>query len=137
MSETAHISEEFADYTEEDLALFSRRVAELRRAQGWKQRELSRRTGIHASRLSRIERGTVWPGLEELVVLRRALQVGLDELVLGPRAASATEGEEERLIRAIQEVAPPEDCGALRRLLHALLTGYRIAGRASNSREED
>ena len=72
------------EYTEKDLVLFGRRVAEQRQAHGWTQREVGHRTGIHATRLSRIERGTVSPALPELAALGRVYRTGLDALVFGP-----------------------------------------------------
>lgn len=130
MSKQGCDAEKMAYYTEDDLFRFGVRVAKQRHEHGWKQREVSRRTGIHPTRLSRIERGAVWPGIGELVALERVFGLGLDELVFGPKAIPVPGSEEERLIRAILETAPTDDRDALLRYLRATLTGYRIARRA-------
>ncbi|HEX3531832.1 MAG TPA: helix-turn-helix transcriptional regulator [Thermoanaerobaculia bacterium] len=128
MSGQGHNAEKNSDlYTEEDIVRFGFRIAELRQSRGWTQREASRRTGIHATRLSRIEHGSVWLGLRELIALKQTYGGGLEELVFGPAARLDTEPEEESLIRQIREVAPPEDREALLRFLRAALAGYRIA----------
>jgi len=56
------------------------RIIELRKARGWSQAELSRRTGIHSSALSHLEHGhvKVWPGY--LARIARAFGVSVDEL---------------------------------------------------------
>jgi transcriptional regulator with XRE-family HTH domain len=131
MSGHAVDAEERADYTEEDLRLFGGRVAEQRRTRGWTQREASQRLGLQASRLSRIERGTVWPRLEELVGMRRLYVLGLDEMVFGPGRDGGR--EEESLLRQICEMAAPEDREALIRLLRATLAGFRSVSKHRGS----
>jgi len=127
MSDQGYDADEESDfYTEEDIIRLGSRITELRQGRGWTQREASRRTGIHATRLSRIEHGAVWLGLRELIALKQTYGGGLEELVFGPAARLDTEPEEESLIRRIREVAPPEDREALLRFLRAALTGYLI-----------
>jgi len=126
MSGSGHNAEKISDfYTEEELVLLGSRIAELRRSKGWTQREVSRRMGIHATRLSRIEHGSVWLGLRELIALQRIYGVGLEELVFGPAARHGVEPEEEILIRQIREIARPEDRESILRFLRAALAGYR------------
>jgi transcriptional regulator with XRE-family HTH domain len=62
---------------------FGSRLLELRERLGWSQRELSRRTGLRTERLSRFEHGDRSPRLEELVLLRQALEVSFDQLLPG------------------------------------------------------
>lgn len=62
---------------------FGSRLLELREHRGWSQRELGRRSGLRAERISRLEHGDCSPRLEELVLLRQALQVSFDLLLPG------------------------------------------------------
>lgn len=127
MSGQGHNAEKTSDvYTQEELVRFGSRIVELRRSQGSTQREASRRMGIHATRLSRIEHGSVWPGLRELISLQRAYGVGLEELVFGSAARPGVETEEEILVRQICEIALPEGREAMLQFLRAALAGYRI-----------
>jgi transcriptional regulator with XRE-family HTH domain len=134
MSKQGFPTEKTAHFTVDDLFGLGRRIADQRRAHGWKQREVSRRTGLHATRLSRIERGAVWPGVGELVALSRVFHLSLDELVLGSEAIPQEKREEERLVVSILEAAPPEDREAFLRYLRATLTGCRIARNGASER---
>lgn len=98
------------------------RIAELRQARGWKQRELSQRSGIAPDRLSRLERGAQIR-VEELVALCRAFGIGVDDLLFG----TATGGGEalELVTRALQRVIPAKDLPALEWLLRTLAAGCR------------
>ena len=106
---------------EMDLRGLGSRIVELRSSRGWKQVELSRRTGIEPPRLSRIENGRAAPTLGELVRLREALEAGIDEMVFGHPAAGA-------LRRLAADLKPPEARGTvetLELLLHYLVRGYQ------------
>ncbi len=73
------------------------RIVQLRGLKGWKQRELARRAGLPAHRLSRIENGRRIPTLDELVALRNTFETDLEHLVFGaasrPLPASAAAGQ--------------------------------------------
>ena len=57
------------------------RLRRLRTDRGLSLAELSQRTGISTSTLSRLETGVRTPGLEHLVALARVHAVSLDDLV--------------------------------------------------------
>jgi transcriptional regulator with XRE-family HTH domain len=65
------------------------RIVEIRRRQGLSQATLARRLGVVSCRVSHWERGFHPPSLVQVVQIALALQVGLDELVLG-KAPAAT-----------------------------------------------
>lgn len=62
--------------------------------QGRKQIELAHETGIHPTRLSRIENNWEQPRADELEAIRRALKLNVSEP--GQQAASATGNGSER-----------------------------------------
>jgi len=134
MTDNIRESDVVAPYQEDDLYQFGLRVSELREKKGWKQNELSRRTKIGATRLSRIERGIVQARLGELVKLQRALGAPLDELVFGDQPSALAGGDEERLARALREVLPAEDRDAVLRFLRAGVDGYRQLHRPDGPR---
>jgi len=125
-----HAEESADSYTADDLAQFGSRLAEQRRSRSWTQRAASQRMRIHATRLSRIEHGFVWPGLGELIALREVYGIGLDALVFGYSEHDGAEDEVESLARLIREAAPSGDREALLRFLRAALAGYRMANQA-------
>ena len=98
------------------------RVAQRRAQLGWKQVELSRRTGIAPTRLSRLEKGRCAPRLEELVRLGSVLDMGLDQIVFGKPAGSSPT---QRLAGEVDRLGSPEELEVIRRLLHCLISGYQ------------
>jgi len=84
---------------------FSTQLGKLRDEKGWSLRELSRRTGIEAYRLSRIEHARSEPSLGELQLLRVALGARVERLVFGGAPTPYT---------------PEEDIAALERLVARL-----------------
>src|ERR1051325_1912044 len=67
---------------DEDLdGLVRKRIRALRVAQGWSLEELATRARLSQSSLSRIENGQRRLALDQLVVLARALDTTLDQLV--------------------------------------------------------
>ncbi|TCP41219.1 XRE family transcriptional regulator [Tamaricihabitans halophyticus] len=61
------------------------RLRGFRQALGLNLAELANRSGISISTISRLERGLVRPGLEQLLPLARVYGLPLDELVAAPR----------------------------------------------------
>ena|SRR5215210_4940530 len=59
------------------------RIARLRRAKGWNQRELAARIGIQGPQVSKYERGTYLPRPDLLSRLAKALGVSPDYLMTG------------------------------------------------------
>lgn len=109
-------------FTRDDDRRLAARIKRQRTSRGWKQRELSRRAGISADRISRLERGApIRSG--ELVGLSRAFGLGIDELMLGAPAGSRDELDQ--LAREMRNLLPPEDLPALIRLLRTLVAGSR------------
>lgn len=71
-------------------------------------------------RISKLENGHSTPSLPELLRLAEALDAGLDELVRGaPPQGSLPQLQE------LEELASPEECAVLGKLLRILLAGFR------------
>lgn len=77
-----------------------RRLRSLRTGRGWSIDELARRTHISASTISRIETGHRRLALDHLVLLARALDTTVDELLLDDDA-----GAEDVVIRPTRDTA--------------------------------
>lgn len=65
------------------------RIARLRRAKGWNQRELAERAGTKGTQISKFERGTYSPRLETLAKLAEALESTTDFLLTGRQPKEA------------------------------------------------
>ena len=68
---------------EAQLAATGARIKEARQARGLSQNRLATLTSIRPERLSRLEKGRSEPQMTELVRLSEALEVKLEQLVLG------------------------------------------------------
>jgi transcriptional regulator with XRE-family HTH domain len=64
---------------------FAANLRRLRREAGLSQEDLSGRTGLHPTEISRLERATREPRLGTMVRLARGLGVGLERLIAGIR----------------------------------------------------
>jgi transcriptional regulator with XRE-family HTH domain len=63
----------------------------LRDERGWSQETLARFAGLHATEVSRLERGTREPRLSTLVAVAAAFRVTIDELLAPSEAAREPE----------------------------------------------
>jgi transcriptional regulator with XRE-family HTH domain len=66
-----------------DIAVFARNVVELRADRHLTQAQVSDRSGIHVTEVSRIERGLRDPRLTTVIRLARALQAKPSQLLEG------------------------------------------------------
>ena len=106
---------------QEEARRIGSRIRELREARGWTQRQLSRWTGVAATRLSRIERGLRLPRLLEAMAFREVFALGLEELVFGDPG----DRETAELLRRLEALLTPEEGAALRRFLRLVLAGIQ------------
>jgi transcriptional regulator with XRE-family HTH domain len=98
------------------------RVAQRRREMGWSQRDVVARIGGRVARLSMIEQGHSAPNLNELLRLREALNVSLDELVAG--TAPDTPTRNTQLLEDLRHRAridSPEELRIVGRFLEGLV----------------
>src|SRR5215470_1500628 len=116
-------------YSADDARQVAARIAAMRQARGWKQRELSQRSGIPADRLSRLEKGTPIR-LEELVALCRAFGIGFEDLVFEGTLSGDTLV---LLTNALRHAVPAKDLAALEWMLRTLLAGCRALLEAEKS----
>jgi transcriptional regulator with XRE-family HTH domain len=100
------------------------RVLQRRRSMRWSQRELGLRTGIRYVRVSKLENGRVTPSVPELILLAEALNVGLDELVLG--APPGTAPDVPLPVAELEELGSPQEWAVLGKLLRALVAGLKL-----------
>jgi transcriptional regulator with XRE-family HTH domain len=106
------------------------RIARLRRARGWKQKELAARIGSSLQQISKYERGRYTPRSEIVARLAEAFAVTADFLLTG-RSPHQPQGDyrlRERLESLERLPAPLRD--ALVDFLDSLLTAYRLSARS-------
>lgn len=89
-----------------------RQIVRIRGRKGMTQKELAERAGVTESRLCRWERGCHLPSLPQLLAIARALDTGLDELVLGKPPAVLPDWQRERLadgLRTLMQMLGTEE----------------------------
>lgn len=77
---------------------YGQTISLARRARGYSQEALAEQCGVSRQAVSRWEQGAAYPETEKLILLSRALDLSLDELLLGGRVGGAK----------------PSSCGKLR-----------------------
>jgi transcriptional regulator with XRE-family HTH domain len=112
------------------------RISRLRRARGWKQKELAAKIGSTLFQISKMERGRFVPRAGTLVRLADALEVTVDYLLTGrrPRAPQGDPRLRERL--AALEKLPEQQRDSLVLFLDALLAVHCHVQRQSGGRRD-
>ncbi|HWM90552.1 MAG TPA: helix-turn-helix transcriptional regulator [Thermoanaerobaculia bacterium] len=101
------------------------RIARLRRAKGWSQRELGSRTGSRGSQLSKYERGAYDPRPDLLSRIAEALETTLDYLVTGRETKTQRDARLRDLLPALENL-PQEQRDNAVEFLTALINAHRI-----------
>ncbi len=90
--------------------LFKQKLKELRQENGWTQKELGDKIGIHKMRISAYERGKVTPETKILVKMSEVFNVSLDYLVFGNeeghnnKTSPTAEIKDRELLRQFEEL---------------------------------
>lgn len=66
-----------------DYAAMGLRIRSRRKAMGWTQAQLARRTGLSCAFIGQLERAGKIPSLESIYRISRELELSLDALILG------------------------------------------------------
>lgn len=115
------------------------RMARLRRARGWNQRELGERTGATSAQISKYERGSHAPRPDVLGRIAEALETTIDYLVTGREAKTRRDTRLRDLLPALESL-PQGQRDNLVEFLRALLHAYHVlslqATRRANSEPE-
>jgi len=107
--------------------LVGARIAELRGARKWSQRELASRLDIPSGRLSRIETGQADPLFRDLLRMREVFGVPLDALVAGASGTGTLVADVRLrdLLHRIERAASPELRDSLVAVLRPVVAGLR------------
>jgi transcriptional regulator with XRE-family HTH domain len=100
------------------------RLARLRRAKGWNQKELGRRMGLRGSQISKLERGSVSPRADILPRLSEVLGVSADYLLTGRSFGAMQRDYRLRDRMEALETLPEPQRNHLVEFLDALVTAH-------------
>src|SRR5881394_1056761 len=82
---------------------FGRRLQELRKRRGLRQKELAAAIEVHPLQISKYETGASFPTVGKVIVIARILQVSMDEL-FGHIAPDDTHVKNLRLLRRFRDL---------------------------------
>ncbi len=107
---------------------FPQKLKNLRQSRGWSQGKLGQKIGIDGNRISRYERGTLWPSLDLMVGLAKAFDISVDYLVRSDKDMAVGKLRNQELLRRIEQLddMPEEDQDALVRVLDAFIKKQRL-----------
>ncbi|MCA3575061.1 MAG: helix-turn-helix domain-containing protein [Aestuariivirga sp.] len=115
--------DELAETTAQAILTIGNRIRELRGQRGMTLQALATASGLSPSMLSLIERGRTSPSIGSLVVIARALQVGMSDLL-----ADNVEREDKMIVRSSEAQVVETARHVVRRLLREdLRLGVSIA----------
>jgi len=90
---------------------FPKKLKELRTKKGWSQGQLGKRIGADLQRISKYERGVMWPTMELMVRLAKAFDVSVDYLIREEKNVAISKIKNQELLHKIEEIngLPEED----------------------------
>lgn len=90
---------------------FPKRLRELRTKRGWSQGQLGKMIGADLQRISKYERGVMWPTMELMVRLAKVFDVSVDYLVREEKNIAINKIQNQELLLKIEEIngLPDED----------------------------
>jgi transcriptional regulator with XRE-family HTH domain len=101
---------------------FPEKLKQLRQARNWSQGMLAKKIGVEANRVSKYERGIMWPTLELLVRISNAFGISVDYLIRED-LSEENESNERKLTRRLERLKylPETDQQALLHVLDAFI----------------
>lgn len=90
---------------------FPAKLKELRKKRGWSQGQLAQKIGADLQRISKYERGVIWPTMELTVKMAEAFDVSVDFLIRDDnKAAAVARIENQKLLNKLEAINDlPED----------------------------
>ena len=107
---------------------FPEKLKSLRKERGWSQGELAKQIDSDMQRISKYERGVVYPTTEMLVRIADVFQVGLDDLIRDGFEVKTNSMKNQDLLNRFNEVSdlPEQDQSILINLLDAYIKRHKF-----------
>jgi len=102
---------------------FPRKLKELRTKKGWSQGQLGQKIGADLQRISKYERGVMWPTMELMVRLAKVFDVSVDYLIREEKNVAISKIKNQELLHKIEEIngLPEEDQNTIISFLDAFI----------------
>ncbi len=83
---------------------FPAKLKELRKNRGWSQGQLAMKIGADLQRVSKYERGVIWPTMELMVKIAKAFDVSVDFLIRDDKEAAVGKIKNQELLHQLEEI---------------------------------
>jgi transcriptional regulator with XRE-family HTH domain len=89
---------------------FPAKLRDLRKRRGWSQGQLAQKIGADLQRVSKYERGVIWPTMELMVAIAKAFDVTVDFLIRDDKNAAVGKIKNQALLNQLEQINDlPED----------------------------
>lgn len=90
---------------------FPAKLRDLRKRRGWSQGQLAQKIGADLQRVSKYERGVIWPTMELMVAIAKAFDVTVDFLIRNDKQAAVGKIKNRELLNQLEQIndLPEED----------------------------
>lgn len=90
---------------------FPAKLRDLRKRRGWSQGQLAQKIGADLQRVSKYERGVIWPTMELMVAIAKAFDVTVDFLIRDDKQAAVGKIKNRELLNQLEQIndLPEED----------------------------
>ncbi len=83
---------------------FPEKLKKLRKNRGWSQGQLAQKIGADLQRISKYERGVMWPTMELMVRIAKVFEVTVDYLIRDQGNAAISKIKNQTLLHQIEEI---------------------------------
>ena len=89
---------------------FPSKLKRLRKNRGWSQGQLAKKIGADLQRISKYERGIIWPTMELTVRMAKVFDVSVDFLIRNDKQTAVSKIKNQKLLHQLEAVNDlPED----------------------------
>jgi transcriptional regulator with XRE-family HTH domain len=89
---------------------FPAKLKDLRKKRGWSQGQLAQKIGADLQRISKYERGVIWPTMELTVKMAKVFDVSVDFLIRYDKTAAVSKIKNQKLLNKLEAINNlPED----------------------------
>ncbi len=83
---------------------FPEKLKKLRKSRGWSQNQLAQKIGADLQRISKYERGVIWPTMELMVKMARVFDVSVDFLIRDDKNTAVGKIKNQKLLSQLEAI---------------------------------
>lgn len=83
---------------------FPAKLKKIRKNQGWSQGQLAQKIGADLQRISKYERGVIWPTMELMAKIAKVFNVSIDFLIRNDKDTAVGKIKNQKLLSQLEEI---------------------------------